>query len=37
MLLVKKDRVKVCEDIAKNMADGYETLVKMGEVIGWKA
>ena len=37
VLLVKKDRVKVCEDIAKNMADGYETLVKMGEVIGWKA
>lgn len=37
VLLVKKDRVKVCDDIAKNMSEGYETLVKMGEVIGWKA
>ena len=33
-LFVKGDRVKPDEDIVKNTADGFETLVKMGEKIG---
>ncbi len=36
MVLVEKDKVVLDEDIVKNSADGYETIVKMGEGIGRK-
>lgn len=34
VLLVKKDKVIIDEDILKNTSDGFETIVKMGERIG---
>lgn len=35
VLLLGKDAVKPCDDILKNTSEGYETLVKMGEKIGY--
>lgn len=35
VLLLEKDAVVPCEDILKNTAEGYETIVKMGEKIGY--
>lgn len=36
VLIFKKDTVEFDEDIMKNTADGFETIVKMGEKIGRK-
>lgn len=36
VLIFKKDMVEFDEDIIKNTADGFETIVKMGEKIGRK-
>ncbi len=37
VLLVKKGAVTIDEDILKNTADGFETIVKVGEKIGEKS
>lgn len=37
VLILKKDVVRLDEDIVKNSQDGYETKVKLGEKIGVKA
>ena len=34
VLLLEKDKVRVCSDLLKNTAEGYETKVKQGEMIG---
>lgn len=34
VLLIEKDRVRLDEDILRNTADGFETVVKYGEKIG---
>ena len=34
ILVFEKDKVTLAEDILKNNEDGFETAVKMGEVIG---
>ena len=37
ILVFEKDKVVLAEDIVKNTEEGFETVVKMGEVIGkWK-
>ena len=36
ILLFEKDRVQLRERLLEDTAKGYETVVKMGEVIGWK-
>ena len=35
ILLLQKDQVDLCDDLLKNTSDGFETLIKMGEVIGY--
>ena len=36
ILVFEKGKVELAEDIVKNNHDGFETAVKMGEVIGKK-
>lgn len=35
ILLLQKDKVDLCEDLLRNTEKGFETIVKMGEVIGY--
>lgn len=37
ILLLQKDKVKVCEDLLENTRLGYETIIKQGEVLGESA
>lgn len=34
ILLVEKDKVRVCNDFLENTREGYETVVKQGDVLG---
>lgn len=34
ILLLKKDKVKICEDLFDNTKKGFETIVKQGEILG---
>lgn len=34
ILLVEKDKVRVCNDFLENTREGFETVVKQGDVLG---
>ena len=34
ILLLEKDKVKICEDLFDNTKKGFETIVKQGEILG---
>ena len=34
VLLLEKDKVEVCKDLIENTREGFETMLKQGEIIG---
>ncbi len=36
VLLLEKDKVKVCDDLLKNTREGFETKLRQGEAVGFK-